>query len=210
MYDTSNNIGIVQSMIQGTGASPLMLNGAGGNVGVGKTSASYALDVNGYIRATSLCLVGYQNIVNIRPIWGVGSKASAKYLSLAYSTSPVTSSVITYSYGAFAYAVPAVGTGATRYYRIYAVYNDNATTGTFSLVYNFNTGGSVTFTLPSTFGGADSSYERDYLTATVADPANTNHGYWTLVGTPSALGVGASNPFNIYFNYIELQAIDQY
>ena len=210
MYDTTNNIGLIQAMINGTGASALMLNGAGGNVGVGKTSASYQLDVNGYIRANSLCLVGYLNVVNRRPIWGIGSKASAKYLSLAYSTSPVTSSVICYTYGAFQYAVPAVATGATRYYRLYACYNDNATTGTFSIVYNFNTGGSVTFTFNNTYGGADSSYDRDYMSALVADPSNGNHGYWTVVGTPSALGVGASNPFNIYFNYIELQAIDQY
>jgi len=210
LYDTTNDIGLIQAVTVGTGANPLMINGAGGNVGVGRTSASYALDVNGYIRATSLCHVGFTNIVNRRPIWGVGSKASAKYLSLAYSTSPVTSSIITYSYGAFAYAAPTVGTGATRLYRIYACYNDNATTGTFSLVYTFNGGGTATFTLQSTYGGADSSYDRDYYTATIADPANSNHGSWAVVATPSTLGVGSPNPFNVYFNYIELQAIDQY
>ena len=210
LYDTTNNMGMIQAVTVGTGANPLMINGAGGNVGVGRTSASYALDVNGYIRATSLALVGYQNIVNCRPIWGVGSRAGGLMLGMAYSTSPVTSNVICYSYGAFGYAPPAVATGATRRYRIYAVYSDNATTGTFSLVYNFNTGGSVTFTMAITYGGVDGTYDRDYLSATVADPANGNHGYWTVVATPSAIGIGSPNPFIVYFNYIELQAIDQY
>ena len=35
MYDTTNNIGLVQAMIYGTGTSPLCLNAAGGNVGIG-------------------------------------------------------------------------------------------------------------------------------------------------------------------------------
>ena len=49
MYDTTNNIGLVQAMIAGTGTSPLILNGAGGNVGIGTTNPSYTLDVNGTI-----------------------------------------------------------------------------------------------------------------------------------------------------------------
>ena len=49
MYDTTNNIGLVQAMIAGTGTSPLILNAAGGNVGIGTTNPSYTLDVNGTI-----------------------------------------------------------------------------------------------------------------------------------------------------------------
>jgi hypothetical protein len=50
MYDTSNNISLVQSMIVGTGTSPLILNAAGGNVGIGLTNPGSALEVNGVMR----------------------------------------------------------------------------------------------------------------------------------------------------------------
>ena len=183
-----------------------------GNVGIGTTNPGYPLDVSGKIRSSQLALVGYTNIVNRRPIWGTGSRAQALYVSLPYSSSLQTSAVIFYTYGPFAYAVPAAGTGSTRYYRIYAVYNDNATTGTFNLVASFNYGGgSVTFTLGNTYGGADVNYNRDAYSATVADPGNGNHASWTLTGVPSSLAPqGGSVPFNVYFDYIELQAIDQY
>ena len=49
MYDTTNNIGLVQAMIYGTGTSPLCLNAAGGNVGIGLINPGYLLDVNGTI-----------------------------------------------------------------------------------------------------------------------------------------------------------------
>ena len=47
MYDTNNNIGLVQAMIAGTGTSPLILNGAGGNVGIGTTNPTKLLQVWG-------------------------------------------------------------------------------------------------------------------------------------------------------------------
>lgn len=153
----------------------------------------------------------YTNIVNRRPIWGTGSRAQGLYVSLPYSTSLQTSAAIFYTYGPFQYAVPAVGSGATRYYRIYAVYNDNATAGSFNLVCSFNGGGSVTFSLPLTYGGADVNWTRDAYSSVIADPINYNHATWTLTGVPSSLAPqGGSVPFNVYFDYIELQAIDQY
>ena len=39
MYDTTNNIGLVQAMIAGTGTSPLCLNAAGGNIALGAITA---------------------------------------------------------------------------------------------------------------------------------------------------------------------------
>ena len=45
MYDTTNNIGLVQAMIAGTGTSPLILNAAGGNVGIGYITPQSTLHV---------------------------------------------------------------------------------------------------------------------------------------------------------------------
>ena len=58
MYDTTLNIGLVQAMIAGTGTSPLCLNAAGGNVGIGMTNPGYTLDVNGTVNLTGLRLNG--------------------------------------------------------------------------------------------------------------------------------------------------------
>ena len=45
-------------MIYGTGTSPLCLNAAGGNVGIGKTNPGVALDVTGTVTATALTGAG--------------------------------------------------------------------------------------------------------------------------------------------------------
>lgn len=46
MFDTTNDIGLIQSMIYGTGARPLILNAAGGNVGIGTTHPRSRLQVD--------------------------------------------------------------------------------------------------------------------------------------------------------------------
>ena len=53
MYDTTNNIGLVQAMIYGTGPSSLCLNAAGGNVGIGITNPGSTLTVNGSLSKSS-------------------------------------------------------------------------------------------------------------------------------------------------------------
>ena len=58
MYDTTNNIGLVQAQIYGTGTSPLCLNAAGGNVGIWTVSPAAALDVAG---GTIIGLAGNTN-----------------------------------------------------------------------------------------------------------------------------------------------------
>ena len=46
MYDTTNNIGLIQAVIQGSQDSSLCLNAAGGNVGIGTTSPTGSFHVN--------------------------------------------------------------------------------------------------------------------------------------------------------------------
>lgn len=45
--DTTNNVGVIQAQLYGTGQYPLVLNPAGGNVGIGATVASAKLHVAG-------------------------------------------------------------------------------------------------------------------------------------------------------------------
>jgi hypothetical protein len=45
--DTTNNIGVIQAQLYGTGAYPLALNPVGGNVGIGTTSPLSTLHLNG-------------------------------------------------------------------------------------------------------------------------------------------------------------------
>lgn len=45
MYDTTNDVGLVQAMIYGTGAKPLCLNAAGGNVGIATASPQAPLHI---------------------------------------------------------------------------------------------------------------------------------------------------------------------
>jgi len=49
--DTTNNVGVIQAQLVGTGNYPLALNPAGGDVGIGTTSPAYKLDVSGQVRA---------------------------------------------------------------------------------------------------------------------------------------------------------------
>jgi hypothetical protein len=52
-YNTTDNYGSIQAK-DGTGNKPLILNPAGGAVGIGKTAPGSALDVNGEIRASAI------------------------------------------------------------------------------------------------------------------------------------------------------------
>lgn len=49
--DTTNNVGVIQAQLVGTGNYPLALNPAGGDVGIGTSSPAYKLDVSGQVRA---------------------------------------------------------------------------------------------------------------------------------------------------------------
>lgn len=52
-YDTTNNIGVIQASIAGTGNSNLSFEPNGGNVGIGTTNPGYKLDVAGQIHTSA-------------------------------------------------------------------------------------------------------------------------------------------------------------
>lgn len=60
-YDTTNNRGVIQAQITGTGPSPLLLNPDGGNIGIGIVPTR-VLDVNGVIRTTNSGSAGAPSI----------------------------------------------------------------------------------------------------------------------------------------------------
>ena len=178
-----------------------------GNVGIGTLSPGYKLDVAGPIRSSQLALVGYTNIVNRRPIY---IATSGSPLSFNLTNTVGASAYIIYNYGPFIYAIPAVATGATRYYRMYMVYSDNGTVGTFALQYNFDSGGgSQQYSFGITFGGgAGSNNNRDSYSQNVTLQSG-NHGTLYVVLTQNVFPNGGGN-WGITIQYIELQALDVY
>ncbi len=127
------------------------------------------LNVRGKVTATNTRALTQQQ-VHRRPIWGMGYQGR-----LHFSTSWVK---FTHCYGPFSYAIPAVQPGATRKYRLYAVYSDNQTnTGEIVIQFNFTGGHTRQFKLPRTWGGGfNSAWHRDAVSDWVdASGVNTNH-----------------------------------
>jgi hypothetical protein len=184
----------------------MVLNYDGGNVGIGRTP-EYKLDVAGPIRSTQVALLGYTNIVNRRPIY---IATSGSPLSFSLTNTVGTSAYIIFNYGPFGYAIPAVATGATRYYRMYMVYSDNGTVGSFALQYNFDGGGgSQQYSFGTTYGGgAGTNNNRDSYSQNVTLQSG-NHGTLYVVLTQNVFPNGGGN-WGITIQYIELQALDVY
>ena len=147
---------------------------------------------------------GYINIVNRRPLFGVGTKTSSRPY---YGTNP-QQLYGALTYGPFGYNVPAVAAGATRKFRMYAVYTDGLTGGKGPVVrmsiLNANWqefGKFVDFQFPITWGGLEEA--RDAFSTIVDDPQNAMHAVAYTFCAPGSTGNVA-----VRWQYIELQTLD--
>jgi hypothetical protein len=185
-----------------------------GRIGIGSTTPGYPLDVSGKIRSSQLAMVGYTNIVHRRPIWGVGEFAGAIYYSTTSASTYIADLISTYTYNPLGAALPAVATGATRSYRLYAISSDNMQAGSgFQIRFNLDGGGTLLFTLGTTWGDAFSATIDKYsdsVTSTNTSHANSISFIIPNGTTGKASGGGTLSPVNVKIDYIELQAIDQY
>jgi len=67
---TGNGTGFIQAFREGVGAQNLLLNPNGGNVGIGTTTPSYKLDVDGTVRTGELTVMGDIRTKWNAAIWG--------------------------------------------------------------------------------------------------------------------------------------------
>lgn len=213
----------INGSLEATGTSLLLNNSntigsiltTGGNVGIGKVPTQ-TLDVNGKIASTQTSLVGFTNIVQRFPIMGVGEYAAAQSFSTTSGSTYTATIIPTNIYapiGGGYEQTPA--TGATRIYRLFAIYSDDVQTGTsFQIRFNFASGSptSQSFSFPSTWGVT--SDRRMGVSETQAS-INVNHANSVSLVIPNGVtgkGNGGTNmsSVNVKLSYIELQYIDQY
>lgn len=152
----------------------------------------------------------YINIVNRRPIIGVGSRMVPAPVSGTETQPQLLFNEWTYN--PFGYNVPPPAPGATRRWRIYGVYSDTLTGGP-GPVLQFNIGAgdnwsrvveTVKFIFPITWGGV-SGETRDAYSDIVKDPQNKMHSLLY-----SYIPTDATGTKSVRWTYAELQALDVY
>jgi hypothetical protein len=164
-----------------------------GNVGVGVSTPTVKLDVDGVINATNSRPIR-QQMVHRRIMYGFGGDTPKGYTN-AWT-------YLRHVYGPFGYAIPAVQPGATRQYRIYAIYTDGMTTsGDNQIRFNMDNGQDVVFIVNRTWGTSGASRSRDWYSNWTTQ-ASGGHGFIEIQTTVSGT---AGTLF-----YLELQAWDFY
>ena len=179
------------------------------NITVGTVNA-------GVITSSQVALVGFKNIVNRQPLIGIGAFGAAMYFSTTSLTTYTTSLIGNIIYGPFSssYGAGSVATGATRQYRMYAVWSDNiqATTSSFQIIFNMANSTTITFSFGIT-NGDPANYRDGYSdTQTISNTNNASTISFSILNGVTGKATGGTNlaSANIRINYLELQAIDQY
>jgi len=178
-----------------------------GNVGIGTSNPQAKLHVNGniYVSSGNIRVSGKIEVVHKRPMFGINNLVRTTSLTGSTPTTLIGGNMI---YGPYGYAIPTPQQGATRYFRIYAVYSDNIINGVFPVIRIVNTNNSslyVDYNIESTYGDTTGAHSRDSY-SNMSTATFGSHGLLQAYIPSSA--VGASNAAAIYFFYIELQTLD--
>jgi hypothetical protein len=168
-------------------------------------------------KRTTPTIPGFSHVVQRFPIIG----DTQFQTTLSYQTSSTNDFVqsligsLVYSPLSTRYTQP-VAPGATRYYRLFAVYSDdmqNTSQSSFQIRFNFESGtpSSQTFSFPTTYGGTT---ERRIANSNRLLAVNEAHATVTFIipGGVTAKSANGSNmsQVNVKITYIEIQYIDQY
>jgi hypothetical protein len=137
-----------------------------GNVGIGTTNPGAKLDVAGIINGLNTRPIREQ-LVHRRIIHGLAGDDKKTYSS-SWTT-------VRFVLGPFGYAIPNVQSGATRKFRIYAIYSDWLTTsGENQVRFRMSNGENVVFTLSKTW--AEGSDTRDCYSEWYDGEVTNEHG----------------------------------
>lgn len=147
-YGGEGGMGFRQSIGSSTHITRMVIDSAG-NVGIGTSAPETKLDVDGVINARNSRPIREQ-MVHRRILFGVAGDTTISYGSDWHLVRPL--------YGPFGYAIPTLQSGATRKYRLYAIYADYMTNdGVNEVLFDMNNEQDVLFTLPRTWGGPPSN-----------------------------------------------------
>ena len=142
-----------------------------GSVGIGTTSPQAKLHVVGSVRIGEQTRTNWPSDAPIYQTTLYGTAGDIPFRTA--STSPMTMNLV---YGPFGYANPSCDSSHAKWYRVYAEYVDNITSGGQApmLRIDFSSGTDRDFTMPLTWGGVPNY--RTYLSAPFQE-SNTNHAY---------------------------------